>query len=238
MNQVLAVIPARGGSKGIPRKNLRPLAGKPLIEISIRFALSIPEVDRVVVSTESHEIGQFAEKLGAEVPFVRPAELAQDETPMLDVLYHAVGQVEREGWKPECILLLQPTAPLRRSRHVRQALEIFEATGCDSVVSVVPVPGHYLPHYVMKLDEDGRLKYFLPEGEFITRRQDAPPAYSRDGTVYVIRRDVLMEQKSIYGFDCRPMLMNETESVNLDTLEDWGRAEKLIDQSPTEATQD
>lgn len=227
MERTLGLIPARKGSKGIVGKNTRLLAGRPLLQYAVDCALQSPEIDKVIVSTDSQATADLASMGGAEVPFLRPESLARDDTPMLDVMQHAVRELEGKGWSPEFVVLLQPTAPLRKPAHIRQAFEIMEATGCDSVVSVVEVPGHYLPHFVMKIEDDC-LRFFLPEGESVTRRQDAPPAYSRNGTVYVTRRDVVMEQNSIYGRDCRPMIMSHSESVNLDTLEDWYEAEAMI----------
>jgi len=224
---VLGLIPAREGSKGIPGKNTRLLGGKPLLQYALEAAKASGVVDRIVVSTDSAQIADLAKSLGAEVPFTRPGELATDEAPMLPVVQHAVGELEASGWRPDVIVVLQPTAPLRRAEHVRRALELLNETGADSVVSVVEVPRHYSPQYVMKI-ADGRLANYLPEGEALTRRQDVEAAYSRDGTVYVVRRDVLMNGNTIYGDDCRPLVLDATESVNLDTTEDWERAERML----------
>jgi len=224
---VLGVIPARGGSKGILDKNIRLLAGRPLISHAAEAAQASGVIDRLILSTDSKKIAEVARSLGIKVPFLRPSDLAQDDTPMQPVLEHAVMKLEKTGWAPEVVVLLQPTAPLRKPRHLASALEILGATGCDSVVSVVRVPDHYAPHFVFRI-VDGRLVRFLPEGEAVTRRQDVVPAYSRDGTVYVVRRDVLMNSHSIYGADCRPLIIPIEESVNLDGPEDWERAERLL----------
>lgn len=238
MGRVLGVIPARSGSKGISEKNIKPLAGRPLIQYAIECAREVSRIDRTVVSTDSPYIAELAANLGADIPFLRPSDLATDQTPMFDVIEHAVTELEAQGEDLDLIVLLQPTAPLRRPSHVNDALDLIKKTECDSVVSVVEIPGHYRPHYAMKIDE-GRLVNFLPEGQEVTRRQDAPPAYSRDGTVYVIRRDVLMNTRSIYGNDCRPLLLSRSDSVNLDTLDDWNRAEELLrgaEMDPREPT--
>jgi CMP-N,N'-diacetyllegionaminic acid synthase len=225
--RVVGIIPARAGSKGIPGKNTRLLKGEPLVAHAIKSALGTELLDRVVVTTESEEIARIARSYGAETPFMRPEHLATDEAAMRDVLVHAVETLESQGETIDIVVLLQPTAPLRKPAHVSQALELLVETGADSVVSVVEVPLHYVPHFVMKIESD-RLRFFLREGEKVTRRQDAPRAYSRNGTVYATRRDVLIDQKSIYGEDCRPMIMEHSDSVNLDTEEDWEEAEAAL----------
>jgi CMP-N,N'-diacetyllegionaminic acid synthase len=221
---VLGVVPARGGSKGIPDKNLRPLAGRPLLAYVRDAAQVSGVVDRLVLSTDSEEIAELGRRLGLDVPFLRPAELARDDSPMQPVVEHAVVEVERGGWRPDVVLVLQPTAPLRRGEHIAAAVDLLERSGCSSVVSVVEIPRHFAPQYAMKMVE-GRLVPYLPEGRRITRRQDAEAAYSRDGTVYAVRRDVLVEQHDLYGDDCRPLVLAADESVNLDAPGDWAAAE-------------
>lgn len=224
---VLGIIPARGGSKSIPGKNLRMLAGRPLIFYAAAAARASGVVDRLILSTDSIEIAELGRTLGIEVPFMRPAELAHDDSPMQPGLEDAVAEIEQQGWAPTIVVLLQPTAPLRRPDHLVRAVSTLRETGCDSVVSVVKVPSHFAPHFVMRIEGD-RLLNFLPDGATITRRQDVTPAYSRDGTVYAFRRDVLMDRRSIYGSDCRPLVIPRNESVNLDSLEDWERAEETL----------
>jgi CMP-N-acetylneuraminic acid synthetase len=224
---VLGLVPARGGSKGIPGKNLKPLAGRPLLAYTADAARASGALDRLVLTTDAAEIAEAGRALGLEVPFVRPAALAADDTPMVRVVEHAVRTLDGAGWRAEVIVLLQPTAPLRRPEHIVRALEILATTGCDAVASVVEVPRHFSPDYVMRLDA-GRLVSFLPEGGALTRRQDARPAYSRDGTVYVMRRRTLLEEGSLYGRDCRALILGAGESVNLDTLEDWRAAEERL----------
>lgn len=224
---VLGIIPAREGSRGIPEKNIRLLAGRPLLEYTVKAAFSSGVIDRLILSTDSEKIASLGRRLGVEVPFLRPKELAQDETPMLPVLQHAVSFLEERGWFSEIVVLLQPTAPLRKPQHIRDALSLLRSTHCDSVVSVTEIPLHFSPDYVMKI-VDGKLLNFLPEGKQLTRRQEARPAYSRDGTVYAVRRDVLMDRYTLYGTDCRPLLIPREESITLDTWEDWERAERRL----------
>lgn len=228
MNElILGVIPARSGSKGIPGKNLRLLAGHPLIEYTIKSAQGSGIIDRLVLTTDTDEIAAVGRSLGAEVPFLRPENLAQDDTPMLPVVVHAVSYFEANGWYPDIIVLLQPTAPMRTSRHIVEAVSLLKSTRADSVVSVVEVPRHFSPDYVMKI-EAGKLVHFLPESEQISRRQDARPAYSRDGTVYVVRREVLMNKNSLYGSYVCPFILPPEESVNIDSFDDWLVAESRL----------
>lgn len=233
MTKMLGIIPARGGSKGIPGKNIRMLGGKPLIYYAVRAARESGLVDRLILTTDSAEIADVGKSLGIEMPFIRPANLAQDDTPMFPVIDHAVQFVESRGWQPDIILLLQPTAPLRQPEHIQAAVKILTETKCDAVASVVEVPQHYAPDFVLKLEE-GKLKPFLEGGEKVTRRQDTRAAYSRDGTIYAFWRDVFIHKRSIYGDDCRPLVIPRDMSCNLDTMEDWGEVEqKIKDQTQT-----
>lgn len=227
MTVVLGVIPARAGSKGIPGKNERPLAGRTLVERAADAARASGVVDRIVLSTDSESIAAIGRRAGVEVPFLRPAELARDETPMQPVIEHAVLAVEDGAFQPDVVLVLQPTAPLRTGEHLARAVELLEQTGATSVVSVVEIPRHFSPQYAMRI-EGGHLRPFLPEGAALTRRQDAEPAYSRDGTVYATRRDVVVEEHDLYGSDCRALVLPAVEVVNIDTLEDWAEAEARL----------
>jgi CMP-N,N'-diacetyllegionaminic acid synthase len=227
VNGVLGIIPARGGSRGIPGKNIRLLAGRPLIEYTVRAAQDSGVIDRVILSTDSSEIAEVGRRLGVEVPFVRPKALAQDDTPMLAVVEHALRFLTDQGWSPEIVVLLQPTAPLRKPKHIADAIELLRSSASDAVASVVEVPRHMSPDYVMRI-VDGRLEPFLPGRQSLTRRQDARAAYARDGTVYAFWRKTLVMTGSIYGNDCRPLLLAPQESVTLDALEDWPVAESRL----------
>jgi CMP-N-acetylneuraminic acid synthetase len=224
---VLAIVPARGGSKGVPGKNVKPLAGHSLLEYTARAARESGVINRVVLSTDSAEIADEGRRVGLEVPFLRPARLAADDTPMLPVIQHALDATEQDGWHPDVVVLLQPTSPLRRPEHVRDAVRMLCDTKADSVVTVVELPRPLSPDYVMRL-EDGRLKPFLADGERITRRQDARPAYSRDGTVYACWRDTIERFGSIYGEDCRALLIDPRESLSIDSQDDWDAAERRL----------
>jgi len=227
MSLVLGIVPARGGSKGVPGKNIRLLAGRTLLDYAARVARESGVIDRVILSTESSEVADAGRRAGLDVPFLRPATLAQDDTPMLPVVQHAIETLAGESWQPDIVVLLQPTSPLRRPGHVRDAVTMLRATNADSVVTVVEVPRHLSPDYVMRIDSE-RLVPFLPEGARVARRQDARQAYSRDGTVYTCWRRTLERFGSIYGDDCRPLLIDARDSLSIDSPDDWDEAERLL----------
>ena len=223
----LAIVPARGGSKGVADKNLRLLAGRTLLDYAAGAARESQVVDRIVLSTDSEEIAAAGREAGLDVPFMRPAALAQDDTAMLPVIVHALAELARTGWTPEYVMLLQPTSPLRRGSHIAAALSQLTTSGADSVVTVVEVPRHLSPDYVMRI-EGGVLRPFLPGGARVTRRQDARPAYSRDGTVYAFRRDTVERFGDIYGDRCLPLVIDSEESLSIDSQADWDRAERIL----------
>jgi CMP-N,N'-diacetyllegionaminic acid synthase len=231
MGHVLALVPARGGSKGIPDKNIRPLAGHTLLHYASQAASASGVVDRIVLSTDSERVAAEGRRAGLEVPFIRPAALAQDDTPMLPVIEHALDALTESGWEPEIVVLLQPTSPLRTGAHIRAAVQALRDTGADSVVTVVEVPRHLSPDYVMRIDAD-RLLPFLPEGSRITRRQDTRPAFVRDGTAYVFWTRTLRNTRSIYGGHCHPLVIPADESVTIDTPDDWDAAERRLAGAP------
>ncbi len=223
---VLALVPARAGSKGVPGKNIRLLLGRPLLAYTADAARESGAVDRIVLSTDSEDVARVGREVGLEVPFLRPVALAEDTTPMKPVIEHALATLEQQGWVPDVVVLLQPTSPLRTPAHIRSAVDLLRSSGADSVVTVNELPRHLSPDFVMRIEDD-RLVPFLPGG-LATRRQDARPAYLRDGTVYCFWRRTLLEQQSIYGRNCRPMVLPGSESVTIDTAEDWADAERKL----------
>lgn len=225
--RVLGLVPARAGSKGLPGKNARLLLGRPLVAYVADAARDSGVIDRLVLSTDSEDIAAIGRAHGLETPFLRPVALAGDGTPMLPVVEHAVGALEAGGWQPEIVVLLQPTSPLRRGERVRQAVEMLRETGADSVVGVVELPRHHSPDYVMRID-GGRLVPFLPDGHRVGRRQDARPAWVRDGTVYACWRRTLVNRHSLYGDDCRPLVVPASESLTIDDADDWAEAERRL----------
>lgn len=226
--RVLGLIPARGGSKGVPRKNVRELGGKPLIGHTIDAALAATRVDRVLVSTEDAEIASVARSLGADVPFLRPDSLAEDATPMLPVLVHAIESLSAEGWMPDALCLLQPTFPFRRAEDIDACIEMFEARNVDCVISVHRVPHQFNPHWVYLKGPDGDLHLSTGEAEPIPRRQELPAAFHRSGAVYVSRAPLILERGTLYGDRVLGYETPADRSCNIDTLEDWARAEALV----------
>ena len=229
--RILGIIPARGGSKGIPGKNIKLLGGKPLLAYTAEAVKRAEVFSRVVLTTDSEEIAEAGRRLGIEVPFLRPPDLARDDTPMLPVLQHVVRTLTETY---DVIAILQPTAPFRRWQDLRAAARVLETEpSVESVVSVEPVPDHYSPYFVMKIEGE-RLMPFMPDGLRITRRQDAPKAYSRSGDFYFTRLRTLMEANSIYGQNCRPIIVSHPQRVNLDTMSDWQEAERLVEKFQAE----
>lgn len=229
--KVLAVIPARGGSKGVHRKNIRMVGGKPLIAYTIEAALAVKDrLHRVIVSTDDTEIASVAAEYGAEVPFIRPDDLGGDKVPMVPVLQHAVREIERmDEIKLDWVLLLQPTCPFRASEDILAAIDLAEAGGCDSVISVVRVLAHH-PILMKKIENDRLLPFMIEEKEG-TRRQDyTPPAYMRNGSIYLTGRDNLMESNSIWGKVIRPYVMPEDRSVNVDSALDIKLVEFILQE--------
>jgi D-3-phosphoglycerate dehydrogenase / 2-oxoglutarate reductase len=224
----LGVIPARGGSKSVPRKNIAPVHGKPLITYTIEAAQRSRLLTHFLVSSDDAEIMAVARQYGAPVPFIRPAELATDTAPSLPVVQHAVGEMERiHGITYDYVVLLQPTTPLRLSEDIDAALEKLAATGADSVISVCDV-GAYHPARMRQIVDDRLVELPIREPKEMARRQDLPPVYIRNGAIYAVKRDVVMLQNSMSGSDCRPYIMPEERSVNVDSKLDLLLAEILL----------
>jgi CMP-N,N'-diacetyllegionaminic acid synthase len=226
--KVLGVVPARGGSKGIPRKNLVPLRGKPLLAYTAEAALAAKSLTRTVLSTEDEEIARVGRSYGLDVPFLRPQELALDNTPSIPVIQDVVRRLEAGGEVYDAIFILQPTNPLRSVNDIDGSIELLERTGADSVISFVDV-GEKHPARMKFLGPDGRVidppfkEQF--EGQ---RRQDLPQLYLRNGAVYVTRRQVLMEHNSVQGRDCRAWIIPEERACNIDTPFDLFLAEQML----------
>jgi len=228
--RILGLVPARGGSKGVVRKNIRTLCDKPLLQYTAEAALSCRRLAKVILSTEYEEIAEVGRLCGLDVPFMRPAELAEDDTPALPVVQHAVNYLELQGERFDAVCLLQPTNPLRRPEDIDGCIDLLEESGADSVVTILPVPLEYNPHWVYVRTENGRLRLSTGEAVPISRRQRLPPAFHREGSVYVTRRDVLMEQGSLYGEHLEGYPLDPARCVNIDNYEDWQRAEMLLQE--------
>jgi len=229
--KVLAVIPARGGSKGVPRKNVRLVCGKPLIAYTIETALAAKHLfHRILVSTDDSEIVEVSRSYGAEAPFLRPAELANDKAPMIPVIQHAVRFAEQDDKiQFDWVCLLQPTEPFRTVSDIEQALSLAIAGECDSVISVVQV---FSVHPIlMKRIDAGRLVPYCIEEKEGTRRQDyQPPAYMRNGAIYLTSRNALMERSSIWGDVVRPYIMPPERSVGVDSELDLKLVQLLMQE--------
>ena len=226
---ILAVIPARGGSKGVHRKNLRPLGGKPLIGWTIEAALASPSVSRVILSTDDEAIAAAGRGYGDIVPFLRPADLATDTAPTLPVVQHAVRFAESTGPRVDAVILLQPTTPLRRSCDIEEGLDKLRQTGCDAVVSVTDVGGNH-PFRMKRLVAGDRLINFIEQGQEDMRpRQLLPPVYIREGSIYIARRELVMDAGTLVGGDVRGLVVPPERAVNIDTMADFERAERLME---------
>lgn len=223
---ILGIIPARGGSKAIPRKNLALLAGKPLLAYTCEAARQSKLLTRTIVSTDDAEIAAFARGQGMEV-FIRPASLAEDDTPMLDVLVHLLVELEQKKYSADAIVLLQPTSPLRTTTHIDEAIRLLQSADADSVVSVVEAPHQFTPGSLMQL-QDGWLESFSAEPA-PTRRQDKPKFYGRNGpAVLAAWGKTILEKKSLYGSRIRPLFMKPEESIDVDTTLDLKLAACLL----------
>ena len=213
----LGLVPARGGSKGIPRKNLVDLGGQPLIAWTIEAALLSGSLDRVIVSTDDAEIATVSESLGAEVPFMRPAALATDEAASVDVARHALETLGEEGYEPDYVVLLQPTSPLRTSGDVAAICLQTVEMEADTTVSVTLARDH--PWIVHFMSLDGRLHRCAENQGKVERRQDLPAAYAPNGALYVARPDAILTDEDWYTGRCFGFVMPEERSLDVDT--DW-----------------
>lgn len=226
--RILGLIPARGGSKGVPRKNIRLLNGKPLLAYTAESALQAKTLTRVILSTEDEKIAEIGKSCGLEAPFMRPAELAQDTTPSLAVVRHALLTLKESGEDFDAVCLLQPTNPLRRTEDIDACIGLFIESNADSVISVLPVPHEYNPKWVFWQNGDGKMSLSTGDTEIIPRRQDLPPAFHRDGSVYVTRSEIVINRRSLYGEKILGYEMPPEFSANIDTEEDWKAVEEKI----------
>ena len=230
---IMAVIPARGGSKGVPRKNIKHLGGKPLIKYSIDSAIDCGKFACIVVSTDDAEIAKISNSDKVDVPGLRPKYLASDSSPTIDTIIYTIGIYEKLGKAFDAVCILQPTCPFRQVRDMQRAIEKFELCGADSLITVSPVPSEFNPHWVFKLDETGNyLKIATGDKEIITRRQLLPKAYYRNGSMYLVKTDTLVTKRSLYGESVAFYEDNHNLHVNIDTMDDWQKAEAIISNWP------
>ena len=225
--KILAIIPARSGSKGVPGKNSKLLGNKPLIAYSIEQALATNSFAKIIVSTDDEIIAKIALDFGAEVPFIRPSALANDTATSIAVVQHAIEFLESKNEFFDAVCLLQPTSPFREKGFIDKAVLKFITTDLDALVSVLPVPHEYNPHWVFELDGNGNLQIATGEKEIITRRQELPQAFFRDGVVYLTKIDSI-KKGTFYGEKLGYIESNPDLYVNIDTMEDWKKAEEKL----------
>jgi len=229
--KILGLIPARGGSKGVPKKNIKLLAGKPLLQYTSEIGLKSKYLSKVVLSTDMDEIMEVGKQLNLEVPFKRPSSLAADVSPTLPVIIHALDYYSSIGEEFDAVCLLQVTNPFRTVKFLDEAIETFIAQQTDSLVSVQVVPHEYNPHWTFEVNSLGNLYIATGEKEIISRRQELPKAYNRDGSVYITKTEVLREQHSLFGKSIAYIESAKETYVNIDTMEDWEKAVEMMNKS-------
>ncbi|MGO4906213.1 acylneuraminate cytidylyltransferase family protein [Flavobacterium sp. W20_MBD1_R3] len=226
--RILGIIPARGGSKGVPLKNSKLLNGKPLLAYTSEIALQSTYLTEVILSSDDLQIIEVAKQWGVHTPFIRPTELAQDTTPTIDVIIHALEWYEKQAVSFDAVCLLQVTSPFRTVQFLDAALEKFIVSGCDSLVSVQKVPHEYNPHWTFEVNAEGNLTVATGEEKIISRRQELPETYHRDGSIYITKTEVLLHQHSLYGKSISFIESSPELYVNIDTMADWEKAEQMI----------
>jgi CMP-N,N'-diacetyllegionaminic acid synthase len=226
--KILAIIPARSGSKGVPGKNVKILGNEPLLNYTVASSKESGLITDTIISTDSEEIADVAAKSGIEVPFIRPALLATDSTASIDVVIHAVKYLSAQGRDYDAVCLLQPTSPFRQKGFIDKAIEKFIQAGTDSLISVLPVPAEFNPHWVFEITSKGTLTIATGEKEIIRRRQDLPHAFYRDGSIYLTKISTILNQQSFYGDSISYIENDPAYHVNIDTLSDWVTAENLV----------
>jgi CMP-N,N'-diacetyllegionaminic acid synthase len=235
---VLGVVTARAGSKGIPGKNTKRLAGKPLIAYTIESALASGVFDRLILSSDDEEAAGIARELGCDVPFMRPAALCADDTPHLPVMQHAVAWMrDEQHYRPDWVMILMPTSPLRQPKHIVESVALALESGADSVVSVDEMPAHFNPMRALTIDRDGWARLLVgdqPVKRRPTRRQDMPKAWVFNGAIYLCRASLLFDpvEPSLYGDRVAAYVMPAPYGSNIDDPEDWARTERLLGRLP------
>lgn len=221
--KIMAIIPARGGSKSIPRKNIKPLLGKPLISYSIEHAKKSKYINRIVVSTEDRKIAEISKEHGVGV-IKRPEELARDESPTIDAVFHTLEVLKAEKYNPDIVILLQPTSPLRNAEDIDSAIELFLDADCESVVSVCEV--EHSPYWCFKI-EKGYLKSLFGDEYLRIRRQDLEKVYVPNGAMYISTPENLRKYKGFYCLRTIPYIMPPERSIDIDNEVDFMLAELL-----------
>ena len=225
---ILGIIPARGGSKTVPGKNIKLLAGKPLLQYTVDTAKASKYLSKLILSSDDDAIMNVANQLNLEVPFKRPSNLAQDNSPTLPVIQHALNFYKDQGIYFDAVCLLQVTSPFKTTEFIDNAIERFIKSKADALVSVKKVPDEYNPHWTFKVNNNDYLDLSTGEEKIITRRQDLPMTYHRDGIIYLTKTNVLLEQNSLYGDTLAYIESPPNFNVNIDTMEDWEKAVAMV----------
>jgi len=223
VKKILAIVPARGGSKGVARKNIRELGGKPLLEWTLNAALNSDFIDKVVVSTECCEIANVAINFGIDIPFMRPQHLSRDDTTVADVVEHVLTSLDEQY---EEVVLLQPTSPFRSSAHITDALRAYCKLDARSLVSVCQAEKS--PYWMFTISEDRLLKPLLTNEKLVNRRQDLPAFYQLNGAIYVVNVSLFLKKKKFVYSDTVPYVMDHASSLDIDTLVDFQMAEAML----------
>ncbi|WP_432662694.1 acylneuraminate cytidylyltransferase family protein [Wukongibacter baidiensis] len=228
MSKILAFIPARSGSKGVKDKNIRELAGKPLIAYAIEEAIESKIFEDIILSTDSQEIADIARNHGASIPFLRPKELATDESPTIDAIFHCLDYLKGKGKKYDAIMLLQPTSPLRKFHHIREAYKLFNEKQADFTVSVCECD--HSPLWTNTIDKDLKMDHFIRDEVKNVRRQDLSKYYRLNGAIYIAKVNRLTEERSFFGKNNYAYIMSKLSSVDIDTVEDFMYADFIIEK--------
>ncbi len=232
---ILGIVPARAGSKGIPGKNIRLMAGKPLIAHTILAAKESKMLSRTILTTDSEAIAKIGREYGIEVPFLRPTELADDSASAFDYIKHCLDYLESKQYRPEVIVLLQPTCPLRTSQDIDNSVNCLFERSVDSVVSVTEMSTKNHPCWQFRISDTGKLTPFVCQSwsELATRRQNIEPTFTRNGATYVFRYETFRRCDNIFGQRVHAYEMPAERSVNIDDIDDWVKAEALFSKKKT-----
>lgn len=225
----LAIIPARGGSKGLPRKNIKKLNGKPLISYSIEAAINSKVFDKIIVSTDDKEIAEIALKYGAEVPFIRPKELATDTADSMDVLFHAINFLKDKGEEYDYVMKLQPTSPLRTEKEILEATKLLFEKNAESIVSISECEHH--PLWTNILSEEGNLFNFIKDDIKHKNRQELPKYYQINGLIFLSKVNNLLETRDWYGEKSYAYICDAKKTIDIDNIIDFKLAEILLKEA-------
>lgn len=227
MNEIIGLITARSGSKSIPGKNIKLLSGKPLIAWTIEVAKKCRGLKRIIMSTDDEKIAAIARELGAEVPFIRPSELARDDSSSISAVLHAIHWMEiNEGYCPDYVMLLQPTSPFRTVEDIQQCIELARKHRAVAVASVCEAVHH--PYDCKRVLDDKTLVEFISTDVVYLRRQDFPPVYALNGAIYLCQRTTLLRDETFFPEKTIAYIMPEERSIDIDTLWDWHMAELIM----------